>query len=162
MNEGITLNYTHALVAGGSSLLKKLLIQQNINHTFFPTFMVFSLSEKNSTTIFFFGWKTKISASPIFLAQVYKNMFRGLLSSRDIQWMKLTKRPHNNTKFYVFEKFSGVRKWRNSSSGSHKTKIFIYKVPFIHHLLVELFHNSTNAKEQKNWTGQCLQKRASK
>ena len=42
-------------------------------------------------------------------------------------------------------------------SGSDKTpfpevtklRFFIYKVPFILHQLVELFHNSTNAKEQK-------------
>ena len=52
-------------------------------------------------------------------------------------------------------------------SGSDKTsftetEIFIYKVPFTLHSLVELVHNSTNAKEQKNWKSQCLQKRALK
>ena len=47
-------------------------------------------------------------------------------------------------------------------SGSDKTalpevtklRFFIYKVPFILHQLVELFHNSTNAKEQKNLRSQ--------
>ena len=37
----------------------------------------------------------------------------------------------------------------NPISGSDKTEIFIYKVPFTLQLLVELIHNSTNAKEQK-------------
>ena len=69
---------------------------------------------------------------------------------------------HINKKFYVFGKFSGVWKWRNYISGSDKTKIFIYKVPFTLHSLGELIHYSTNAKEQKNRTTQCLQKRASK
>ena len=35
-------------------------------------------------------------------------------------------------------------------------------MPFTLHSLVELIHNSTNAKEQKNRTSQCLQKRGSK
>ena len=35
-------------------------------------------------------------------------------------------------------------------------------MPFTLHLLVELIHNSTNAKELKNQTSQCLQKRLSK
>ena len=88
-------------------------------------------------------------------------MFRGLLSNRDIQWVKLTK-TYSIFFFNVFGNFSGVRKWRNSISGSDETKIFIYKVPFTLHSLVELIHNSTNAKEQKNRTSQFLQKRASK
>ena len=89
-------------------------------------------------------------------------MFSGLLSNRDIQWMKLTKRPHNHSKLYFLEKFSCVQKWQNSSSGSDKIKIFIYKVSFTLHLLVELIHNSTIAKEQTNRTSQCLQNRVSK
>ena len=57
-------------------------------------------------------------------------------------------------------KFSGFLKWQNPISGSNKPEIFIYKVPFTFHSLVELIHNSTNAK--KNRTIQCLQKIASK
>ena len=89
-------------------------------------------------------------------------MFSGLMSNRDIQLMKLTKRRHNHTKLYFLGNFSCVRKWQNSSSGSDKTKIFIYKVSFTLHLLVELIHNSTIAKEQTNRTSQCLQIRVSK
>ena len=70
--------------------------------------------------------------------------------------------PHIHTKFYVLGNFSGFLKWQNSISGSDKTEIFIYRVPCTIHSLVELIHNSANAKEQKNWTNQCLQKRALK
>ena len=76
--------------------------------------------------------------------------------------MKLTKRPHNHTKFNALENFQ--------VSGSDQTPVMevtnlnnlIYKVVFTLHPLVELIHNSSNAKEPKNLTSQCLQKRASK
>ena len=58
-------------------------------------------------------------------------------------------KPNIHTKFYVLGTFSGFQKQQSSISGSDKTDIFIYKVPFTLHLLVELTHNSTNAKEQK-------------
>ena len=125
----------------------KIINQQNLDHQFFPIFRVSSLPEKISTTIFFNG---KPNASSRFLAQVLKKVFWGLLSNFSIQWIKLTKRPYNHTKFFVLVNFSGFRKWQNSSSGSDETKIFIYKVPFTVHPLVELIHNSTNPK--------CLQK----
>ena len=49
----MTLNSTHILVSVSPSLLKKKEIyQQQLNHYFFASFMVFSLSEKNSTIIF--------------------------------------------------------------------------------------------------------------
>ena len=51
-------------------------------------------------------------------------------------------------KILLFWKFSGVRKRQNSSSGGGSDeKIFIYKVPFNLYSLVELIHNSTNAKK---------------
>ena len=96
------------------------------------------------------------------MAQVLKKVFWGLLSNHDLQWIKLTKRLHIYTKIYVFGNFSGVRKWQNSSSGSDETKIFIYKVPFTLHPLVELIQNSTNAKEQKIRQVNALKKRALK
>ena len=140
---------------------QKKINQQNLNHGFFAIFRVLSLPKKNSTIIYLFWLTTKFSSSPRFLSQVLKKVFRGLLSNRDIQWMKCTERPHNHTKFYVLGNFLGVRKWQNSSSGSDKTKNLIYKVPFTLHTLVELIHNSTNAKEHKK-SDKCLQKTVSK
>ena len=58
----------------------------------------------------FFDGKTKFSASPRFLAQVFKKVFWGLLSKYDIQRMKLTKRRHHHAQFYVLGNFSAVRK----------------------------------------------------
>ena len=158
----MTLNFTHASVAGGSSLLQKIINQKTEIIDFLPL-LGFRHFRKKILPPYFFWWKTTFSASPRFLAQVFKKVFRGLLSNGDIQWIKLTKRPLNHTTIFVLGNFSRFRKWQNSSSGSDETKIFfIYKVPFTLHLLVELIHNSTNAKEQKNRTSQCLQKRASK
>ena len=76
-------------------------------------------------------------------------MFRGLLSNRYIQWMSFTNRPPIQPLFYVFWNFLGVQKWQKSISGSDKTKIFIYKVPFTFHPSVGLMHNSTTAKEKQ-------------
>ena len=151
LKDVMTLNCTHGhtLVSGGSSLLKKIINQQNHNHWFLATFRVLSLPEKKFYRHIFFKRKPKFSASPRFPSQVFKNVFWGLLTNRDIQWIKLTKRPYNHTNFYIFWNFSGVRKWLNSSSGSDETKLLIYKVPFTLHPLVELIHNTTNAKEQK-------------
>ena len=65
--------------------------------------------------------------------------------------MNLTKRPSNHVKFYVLGKNLGFRESQNSKSGSHKTKIFIEKVPFTFHPLVGLMHNSTTLKELTDW-----------
>ena len=145
-----------------------LLIATKNNQPTKPKYSFWSLLEfchfrkKNSTTIFFL-LKIKFSSSWRFWAQVLKKVYRGLLSNRDIQWVKLIKTIHIHTQFYFLGNFSGVRKWRNSISGSDKIEIFIYKVSFTLLSVVELIHNSTNAKEQKkNWTSQCLQKRASR
>ena len=113
------------------------------------TFRISSPPEKNSTTIFFW-WNIKFSSCSRFWAQVLKRVFRGLLSNRDIQWVKLLKTPHIHTQlFYVLWNLSGVRKWQNSISGSDKIEIFIYKVSFTLHSVVKLIHNSTNEKEPK-------------
>ena len=157
----MTLNCTPALVAGGSSLLQKIINQQNLNHSFRPLLEFCHFQKKNPTTIFFVKENIFFTSSR-FWAQVLQKVHRGLLSKCDIQWVKLTKTPHIHTKFYILGNFSGFRKWQNSISQSDKTEISIYKVPFTLHALVELIHNSTNAKEQKNWTSQCLRKRASK
>ena len=57
-----------------------------------------------------------------------------------------------------------LRFWesQNSNSGSHKTKIFSDKVPFILEPLIGLMHNSTTSKEPTHRNFQCLQKRALK
>ena len=144
----MTLNCTHTLAAGGSSLLQKIINQQNLNHRFFSKFLGFVTSGKKFYHHIFFV-KPTFFASFRFLAQVLKKVFRGLLSNRHIQWMKLTKRTHIHTKFNVLENWSGVRKWQNSSSGNDKTKIFIYKVPFTLHPVFELINNITKAKKQK-------------
>ena len=61
--------------------------------------------------------------------------------------MKLIKTPHIYTKFYVLGNFPSFRKCRNSISGSEETDIFIYKVPFTLHSLIELIHNSKRRKK---------------
>ena len=120
--------------------------RQNLNHSVWPLLECCHFRKKNSNTISF-KWKITFSASSRFWAQVLKKMFKGLLLNRDIQWVKLIKTPHIHTKFYILEKLSGFRKWQNSISGSDKAEIFIYKVPFTIHLLLELILNITNTKE---------------
>ena len=158
----MTLNCTHTLVSVGSSLLQKRINQQHLNHRFFATFRVLSLSEKKLYHHDFFLGKTKFSSSRRLYALVLKEVFKGSLSNCYIHWINLSKRPGNHAQFYVFGNFSGLREWRNSNSGSDKTKIFIDKAPFTLHPLVGLMHNSTTAKEQTNWPCWCLQKKASK
>ena len=53
LKEVMTLNSTNTLVANGSSLLQKIINQQNLNNRFLAPFGASSLPEKNSTTIFF-------------------------------------------------------------------------------------------------------------
>ena len=137
----MTLNCTHVLVDGGSSLLQKKINQQNLNNCWGP------LLEFCHLRIFFYRLIFFMEKS--FWAQVLKNVFRGLLSNHDIQWVKLTQTPQIHTKFYILGNFSGFQKWQNSISGSDETEIFIYKVPFTLHLLVELIHNSTICKRTK-------------
>ena len=123
--------------------------QQNLNHSFWPL-LEFCHFRKKILPPYFFDGKSNflqiIDSEPWF----WKKVWRGLLSNRDIQWVKLIKTPHIRTTFYFLGIFSGFRKWQNFISGSDKTEIFIYKVPFTLHSMVEVIHNSTNAKEQKN------------
>ena len=65
--------------------------------------------------------------------------------------MNLTTKPSNHVKFHDLEKKSGFWESQNSNSGSHKTMIFIDKVPFTLHPLVGLMHNNTTSKEPTDW-----------
>ena len=49
----MTLNCTHALFAGGSSLLQKIINQQNLNHSFWPL-LAFRLFRKKFLPPYFF------------------------------------------------------------------------------------------------------------
>ena len=99
---------------------------------------------------------------PSFYTQVLKKVFRGLLSNHYIQWISFTNKPRNQPPIYVFWNLSGVRKWPNSISGSDKTTIFIYNVPFTLHPLIRLMQNITNTQELNKWPSYCFQKRATK
>ena len=76
----MTLNFTYAIVSGGSPLLQKTFNKQHLHPGFVDNFRVSALLEKNSTTIFFLG-KTKFFPSPRFYAQVLKKVFRVLYSA---------------------------------------------------------------------------------
>ena len=64
--------------------------------------------------------------------------------------MNLTNIPRDHVQFYALGKKIGFRESQNTKSGSHKTKIFIDKVPFTIHPLVGLTHHfkRTNALAQ--------------
>ena len=157
----MTLNCTHTLVACGSSLLQKIINQQNRIHSFWPLLEFRHFRKIYSTTIYFCWWKIKFSASSRFWVQVLNKVLGVRRQTVTYNECKKIKTPHIHTKSYILGNFSGFRKWRNSISGRDKTEIFIYKVLFTLYSLVERIHNSTNAKEQKHRTSQCLQKRAS-
>ena len=64
--------------------------------------------------------------------------------------MKLTNRPVNHVKRYVFGKKTKFKERQNFYSVSDKTKNFIHKVPLTLHLWIGIMHNITTAKEPTN------------
>ena len=115
----------------------KKINQQNLNHSFWPILEFRQFREKKFYHHIFLDGKSN---------------FRQVLDSDPRFWKRcsgvccqtVTYNEWNWPKHLIFK-----LNWGNSISGSDKTEIFIYKVPFTLHLLVELIHNRTIAKEQK-------------
>ena len=63
-----------------------------------------------------------------------------------IQVINFTKRPVSHIRLDVLVFFLGFRKRQNSSSGGHKTTVFIGKVPFTLRPWISLMGVNTNAK----------------
>ena len=144
----MTLNWTHALVAGGSSLLQKILNQQNLNHSFWPLLEFCHFRGKKSYHYYFLKGKSNflqvLDSEPRFWKRFLGFVVKPWHTMSDID--QNTSYSYKILRFWKFFSCPEVtklhfRKWQNLES--------YLQGAFTLHLLVELIHNGTNAKEKK-------------